>query len=241
MKQKFSKDEYKKFRKYLDIKDEPSQLENNFINKAYKYINYIKWLPWLKMVWIWNSVSMNSANIESDIDLYIVSRENTMWINRILISLIFQILWVRKTEKKHTWMFCLSFFSTSKWMDFSNWKIENDIYLYFWILYFKPLLSYNKSYDLFIEKNSNWIDINDYTDLIKENKKYIIYSKNTKETIFLKYIYTKLDLVVKKIFLPKTLRHFKKLWKPYWIIVNDDLLKFHDNDIRKKTKKEILD
>jgi hypothetical protein len=48
-----------------------------------------------------------------------------------------------------------------------------------------------------------------------------------------------LDKILKKIFLPKTLRQYKKLWKPFWVIVNDNLLKFHDKDIREKIIKEI--
>ncbi len=53
---------------------------------------------------------------------------------------------------------------------------------------------------------------------------------------FLKLI----DNILKKIFLTKTKHSFLRLNKPYWIIINDDLLKFHDNDIRKEIKKEIL-
>jgi hypothetical protein len=34
--------------------------------------------------------------------------------------------------------------------------------------------------------------------------------------------------------LPKTIKNYKKLWKPYGIIINDNMLKFHNNDVRKK-------
>lgn len=47
--------------------------------------------------------------------------------------------------------------------------------------------------------------------------------------------------LLKKIFLPKTLRHYEKLKKPYGIIISDNMLKFHNNDIRKQIKKELLD
>ncbi len=241
MKQKFSKDEYKKFRKYFSMKKSESEIEKYFLNKAYKFIKYIKWIPWLKMIWVWNSISMNSANIESDIDLYIVTSTNTMWINRFLISIILQILWVRKTWKKHAWMFCLSFFSTTKWMDFSNWALEKDIYLYFWILHFKPLLNNDNTYENFIKKNTSWLNFDEYSDIIKSNKKYIRYYKKTLNNYYIETILKNIDYLIKKIFLQKTLRHFKKIWKPYWIIINDNLLKFHNNDIRKITKKELLD
>ena len=241
MKQKFSKEIHEKFKKYFDIKENQSDIEKNFFKKTYKYINYIKWIPWLKMISIWNSLAMNNANSESDIDLYIVTTRNSMWLNRIIITFLFQIMWVRKNDKNHAGRFCLSFFSTLDWMSFKNWKIENDIYLYFWIIYMKPILDYDSTYKNFINLNKEWLEIDEYKDIIYNNKKFIQYKKNTKNWLILDKIITILDKIVKKLLLPKTLSHFEKIWKPYWVIINDDLLKFHNNDIREEIKKEILD
>jgi predicted nucleotidyltransferase len=44
------------------------------------------------MVGIGNSISMNSASEDSDIDLLIVTEKNKMWLVRILVTLIFQVL-----------------------------------------------------------------------------------------------------------------------------------------------------
>lgn len=49
-----------------------------------------------------------------------------------------------------------------------------------------------------------------------------------------------LDKLLKTMFLAKTLKHYYSLWKPYGVIINDDLLKFHDNDIRVKIQGELL-
>lgn len=49
-----------------------------------------------------------------------------------------------------------------------------------------------------------------------------------------------LNEILKNIFLPKTLKHYEKIGKPYGIIINDNMLKFHNNDIRKQIKKELL-
>jgi hypothetical protein len=92
-------------------------------------------------------------------------------------------------------------------MNFNEWKIENDIYLYFWIVYFKPILSYNNTYENFIETNSSWSDFYDYQNIIEENKKYIYYLKETSNFNYLKIF----NDLFKKIFLPKTLKHYEKL------------------------------
>jgi hypothetical protein len=49
-----------------------------------------------------------------------------------------------------------------------------------------------------------------------------------------------LNNFLKRIFLPKTIKHYEKLWKPFWVIINDNLLKFHDGDIREKVKNELF-
>ncbi len=258
MKQNFDKNIHEKFKSYFEIKDSPSDIEKLFYNKTEKYLKYIKWIPGLKMIWIWNSISMNSANAESDIDLLIVTTPNSLWLNRIIITFIFQILGVRKNDKYHAGRFCLSFFATTTWLDFNNWKIENDVYLYFWIVYFKPILSYNNTYELFIEKNNSWADFSDYIYMIEDNKKYIKYQiplsqpfppreKGVGQIVASSLPWGEIEKGIwglnnlfKKIFLPKTLNHFNKIWKPYWVIINDNLLKFHNWDIRKKIKEDII-
>ena len=241
----FTKNQHKKFIDYFNIKENPTQIELDFYEKTEKYLKYIIWIPGIRMVWIWNSISMNSSSKDSDIDLFIVTTNETMWLNRIIITIIFHVLWVRKTAKNHVWRFCLSFFSTLEWLDFNSWKIENDIYLYFWILYFKPILDFDNTYSLFVEKNKSWADFSEYSNMIEYNKTYIKYEKNVAsfpwkgERIQDRGFVSVLNNILKKIFLPKTIKSYEKLAKPYWIIINDDMLKFHDNDIRKETKEEL--
>ena len=201
MKQIFGEKIFNNFKKYFKIKEEYSKEEKKYFDKAYKYIKYIKWIPWIKMIWIWNSLATKSATEKSDIDLYIVTDKNAMWFVRIFVTFIFQIFWVRKDEKNHAGRFCLSFFSTIDWMDFWKFKIENDIYLYFRIVYFKPILDYNETYKKFLEINSTWANFDDYKGIIEENKKFIKYKKNKKwSNIFFVWFF---DKILKKIFLPK--------------------------------------
>ncbi|MDD4151132.1 MAG: hypothetical protein PHR68_00800, partial [Candidatus Gracilibacteria bacterium] len=43
-----------------------------------------------------------------------------------------------------------------------------------------------------------------------------------------------IEKIFKKIFLTRTLKTYEKLKKPFGVIINDNMLKFHDKDIRKK-------
>lgn len=238
MKQFFWNEKHEKFKNYFQIKEKPWKWDLLYIEKTKKYINYIKRIPWILMVWIWNSISMNAWKKTSDIDLFIVTKKNKIRTTRLLVTIIFQILWVRKTKNKHAWRFCLSFFSTIEWLDFSNFTIEYDIYLYFWIVYFKPILDYDDTYDYFININASWAIFSDYKDKIKENKKQIIYKKswNNKKINKLWLI----EKIIKSILLPKTKKSYKDLWKPFWVIISDKLLKFHDKDIRKEVRNNLI-
>lgn len=56
-------------------------------------------------------------------------------------------------------------------MDLSQVAIENDIYLYYWIYYMKPIVTKNNTYENFLEAN-NWVEIDRNQKV--ENQKYII-------------------------------------------------------------------
>jgi hypothetical protein len=97
------------------------------------------------------------------------------------VTFIFQILRVRKDDKHHAGRFCLSFFSTTNALDFKSFALDKDIYLYNWILHFKPIVNINNTYEDFISQNNSWADFLEYKKNISENKKYIKFSRNFPE------------------------------------------------------------
>lgn len=123
------------------------------------------------MIAIVNSLSMYATHKESDIDLFIVTKPNMIWFVRFFSTLI---LWKHGVWRKNEDIagnFCLSFFITTESMEFSKIAIEDDIYLYYWIYYMKPIISYNETYEEFLKKNT-WVQIDENQK--KENTKYII-------------------------------------------------------------------
>jgi len=233
-----------KFKNLEWIKDSPSNYEIELIEKTQKYSKYISWIPWLQILAVCNSLSMYATKEKwSDIDLFIITSKNRLWSVRIIITFIFQLLWVRRHGNKIKERFCLSFFIDETAMDFSSFSIENDIYLYYWAYYLKPIVNKNDTYDKFIKANLKlWININ---TLHKDNLKYLVYNKTSTTTIlFLWKIETFLwdifETICKNIFLPKTLAHKKKLWDPWGLIIDDHILKFHDKDTRLEIRDRLI-
>lgn len=233
---------HKKFRELMWINEHPSQYELQLFEKTQNYSKYISWIPWLKMVAICNSLSMYATKEKwSDIDLFIITSKNRLWFVRILVTLIFQFLWVRRYWNKIKERFCLSFFIDELAMDFSNFSIENDVYLYYWTYYLKPIVNKNDTYEKFVKANiALWIN---EEELDKDNLKYLMYYKppTKKRTIkLIKNIWDFFEILCKNIFLPKTLSHKKRLWDPFGLIVNEHILKFHDNDRREEIRDGII-
>ena len=86
-------------------------------------------------------------------------------------------------------------------MNFSNFSLPKDIYLYFWIVYFKPIYDKQNTYANFININSKWADFSNYLDIKKITNQKVIEWKTTKI----------LNTILTNLFLPKTKKSFHKL------------------------------
>jgi hypothetical protein len=229
---------FEKFQNQLWIKKTPSAQELELFAKTQKYMKFISWIPGLRMVAICNSLSMYASDADSDIDLFMVAEKNRMWFVRILVTIIFQILWVRRHGNKISGRFCLSFFATTAGLNFGNFRIENDIYLAYWIYHLKPILDKWDTHENLRNLNVNWTsEFFETTKHHEDEKKYLIKKSGSslKQSIFL----DKIDTILKKIFLPKTIAHRESLGNPIGIIVSENMLKFHNNDRREEIKKSL--
>lgn len=126
--------------------------------KTHFYIRFLKFVPFLKMVAVCNTLAFNHPEKDSDIDLFIVTGKNRLWTARVLTTFLLQILGVRRHGKKVSGRFCLSFWCTEETLDLEKIQIKpQDPYLAFWCLTLQPVLN-NDLYKNFIQKNTEWIE-----------------------------------------------------------------------------------
>lgn len=250
-----------KFITHFRIKDLPSDFEMVLFRKTKTYLQCISRIPGIKMVWVCNSLSMYCTKPTSDIDLFIITAKNRVWFVRFFSTLILYILWVwRKDETNSAWNFCLSFFVDENNLDFSKISIENDIYLFYWIFYLKPVINYDKTYEKFIEENKNlgifWADLpKDSMDYVLFDRKERLHRSETESgsgtmqpesgtmQSFLTKLYDFIDFLwyflYTKIY-KKNSRKAKNIQNPAWVIISREMLKFHDNDKREEIRDKIL-
>jgi len=218
------------FNSFFWIEDKPSQYSDIYLQKSKKYLRFISFLPWLEFVWVGNSIWLWYANKNSDIDLFVVTSPNMLWFVRFFMTLYFQILWLRKNKNKHAWRFCLSFFMTSRSLNFWPFLIENDIYMYFWIKNLKVIIDNSNISERIISENKDNFKLQD----IKLNRDYILPRNKLSRLKFNTF-----NNIIKKVFYKRTYNKYLELWKPFWITITEDILKFHNNDKRKTIRNNI--
>jgi len=246
-------DFHQKFREHYAMRENPSTDELELFEKTQKYSRFVSWIPGLRMIAICNTISMYCSDADSDIDLFVVADEKRMWFVRILMTAIFHILGVRRYGNKVAKRFCLSFFSTTKGLDFNSFRLEHDIYLAYWIYYLKPIVDKGDTYKLLRKLNENWTgEFFSPDEHDKDEKRYVASSWACRRISMLSKFWDITDTLLKKMFFKKSLIHTlskkilhlapsdRDIKTPSGIIINDDMLKFHNNDVREDIKKTLM-
>lgn len=99
----------------------------------------IGWVPFLKAIYVCNSVAAETANSSSDIDLFIVTKEKRLWFVRFFTNIILKMFGMR-TGKMSANKICLSFYIGEQHLNLAPWRVcDDDIYLAYWLMQLHPL------------------------------------------------------------------------------------------------------
>jgi hypothetical protein len=120
-----------------------------------------KFIPWIKMIAIGNIIGSENLKDESDIDFFIISEKNRIWISRLFSVLIIKLLNLRPQENNNRDKICLSFFVSKENLDLKRFMIKNnfenqDSYLLFWLAGLFPIYDSQNFYKKLINENK-WI------------------------------------------------------------------------------------
>ncbi len=219
---------------------------------AIKGIKRISWVPFVRAIFVCNTVAGAVANKESDIDLFIIVKKGRIWLSRALVTLVLSFLRMRRTKRRIKNKICLSFYVTDDNLNLSPITIpKSDIYLVYWLDQLVPVFDPDDlHYSLF--RANQWA------------KKYLPNSFTRYEPLSRwKVRCGRIGRRAKKA--------FEKIWNGSYgdviekqargmqharmklnycsvqdepdnrVVVNDKMLKFHENDRREEYKKNWLD
>lgn len=221
----------------VEIRKQRYNISLEKIKKARYVIWWLKFIPWIKAIFICSGLGLLNAEENADIDLLIITSKNRIWSARFWSAGILKILNMRPSEGNIKDKFCLSHFITEDNLSLENTKIqENDIHLIYLLTYYLPIYYEDNLWQKFIQAN-NWI------------KKYLANFKYSEEVerfiirpqfIWLKKLICKIQFnweerLYKKIqlnIMPKILKDMMN--KDNRVIINNKMLKLHTNDCRKE-------
>ncbi len=150
----------------VKIRQDREKVSQSYYIKARWIARLFKIIPWIQLVGISGSLAMRNADKTDDIDLFIISKSNRVWLTRLLSALILEILGERRqrdTSKKNSQSkICLNLLISEDALVQS----KQNLYIAHEILQLKVLWERSKTYQKFLESNEwtvkflpNWIGI----------------------------------------------------------------------------------
>lgn len=120
-----------------------------------KYMYVFSLVPTVLFVGVSGNVAVGVASKHDDIDLFVITKNNTLWITRLLLLFFFEILGVRQKEKGQIAdTFCLNFMLSEKALSLE--RNDQDLFSAREITQLLPVYDRNNTYNAFLKANI-WI------------------------------------------------------------------------------------
>lgn len=208
---------------------------DQYFKKVGRILRFLKIIPFLKTVAVINSLSFQTVNENSDIDIFLICAKNRLWTVRALTVAILELLGVNKQKNKIAGRFCLGFAIDEKRLDLSSIRLKDDPYLTYWLANLEPVFD-TGAYKKFIQANS-WL----FDELPNWSVKKIVSKSNI--NFFQKILSGKFGDFLEK-FLAKI--QIKRVWQDPksrrrggTVVADESMLKLHPYDKRQKYKSDL--
>lgn len=219
---------FEKRREFFHLAEKKSRI-------ARRAARILAWIPGIKMIAACNNFYYRP---ESDIDFFIILKQNRLWLARALATAALHLSGLRRHGRKIANRICLSFYIAETGLNLENISLKpSDPYFYYWLAFLEPI------YDSGIHKDfraaNGWLKNifpnffkNDPVDRKRVFDNFFTSSfKRASAVWFGGFLGDALEALFKKIQLKKMSARLKEN-KSAGVIVNDRMLKFHENDRR---------
>ena len=121
---------------------------------ARRAVKKIRAVPFLRAVFVCNSVGQGLARQESDIDFFIIAAPGRVWLVRFFTNLILKFCRLRTYGKNRRDKICLSFYVDENHLDLKPLcALNNDIHFIYWMHQMIPIFDPDNFYHKFIGAN----------------------------------------------------------------------------------------
>ncbi len=136
-----------------------SQPKLQIAKRVGKWLSYI---PWIKLVAITGALAMNNSDENDDIDLMIITSSNRLWLTRLLVIPLLEILGIRRRPLHSSFLIlnsnnkiCLNL-----WLDETALSVpanQRNLYTAHEVAQIKPIVNKDHTYQKFLSANS-WLN-----------------------------------------------------------------------------------
>jgi hypothetical protein len=212
--------------------------------KALRLARLYKFIPWIKMIAIGNLMGAHNLKEEGDIDFFVITENNRIWLSRFFCGIVAKALNLRPKPGDSRDKICLSFFISEAAMDLRPMMLRGDmatpiskgedIYFIHWLGELTPIYDRDSTYEKLILAN-HWLK-NHLPNWQSHScvRHRIIKPLNAQFYLaVMDMLWGGLELWLKKIqlmILPKNL--IEMMNQDTRVVINNEVIKLHTNDRR---------
>ncbi len=200
---------------------------------ARRYVRYMRYVPGVRAVAVCNSLVHELTSSDSDIDLFVITREHMIWLVRLLAIVPIQMM-RRRPGQGHDDPICVSFLIDETALDFSKVHLQpKDVHMAHWLLSMIPMVD-DGVFTEFLKSNSWARDM-----FPKSTQRKLAWYRRLDSAFPVWRITSRTaNAIAKRIqgnrLSPEIDRQKNNSTD---VIVNDSMLKFHVHDRRKEINK----
>jgi hypothetical protein len=211
---------------------------------ARRGIKKLRYVPFVRAVFVCNTLALGSVTEKSDIDVFVVTRKGRIWLARFFCNLFLRLCRLRTSKKGYRNKVCLSFFVTDNSLNLADLQIgEIDVYLIYWISLLMPVYDPEKVRERIIEENA-WIKefVSQACDDFVLLPKYRV--KDARLSRLIRKVFETMwggrygDIIERQAKSAQAVKIKKRGLETDVInksvVISDSFLKFHENDRRRQ-------
>ncbi|HEV2339524.1 MAG TPA: hypothetical protein VGT05_02020 [Patescibacteria group bacterium] len=144
-------------RKQLLVKRQSRITDNEGkIHRAKYAANIIKHIPTVQLIGLSGSVAMRNANRDDDIDFFLITSENSLWLTRFFALLLLSFFGLLRTRngKRQRNMICMNMIIAENMVSFPHYR--QNLYTAHEMMQMKVLYAKKNSYDRLLAAN-RWV------------------------------------------------------------------------------------
>jgi hypothetical protein len=211
-------------RSLVKKRQEREKISLRKLELAKKIINKISFIPMVKLIGISGALSMKNCDEDDDIDLFVITDKNSVWITRLFLVILLTFLGVyrNRQSKNHTNKICLNMILDKNHISFD--EKNRDLYTAHEIVQLLPVYNKEKVYERFIGENL-WVK--NYIPNFTIEKDVTSYKNSFSDKLIMRLI-----RVMQLESIAKFLQSFYMRNHKTREIIKDGILKFHPYDYK---------